>query len=382
MPFTAASFGRKLASLRVDFAQDLAAISSSSGIPTERLSALEAGVEEPTGDEVLILADCFRKDFRFFLTDDAQDPDAGVELLFRERGDVLSTSDRIAIAEFVYLCRSQAALEHDLGVVPAAHGFVFHPRGSYFVRHGEQCAQALRDHLRIDRKQVLRDVFAAMREMGIKVFRRRLENSAISGLYMNHPEAGACVLVNLAEGLSRQRFSAAHEWGHGLMDQSPITMSMIGEWDSNTLLELRANTFASRLLIPPALLQTVDRTKWSDPREVSAWAARLRVSVPALLSALTAARLIDSAQREALRAAAPRPPDPPDPDLEGVSVPSQLNRKQALLERGLSKNYVDLCFDAYSRGAISRGLLSEMLLTTPAETHEIATLFGRSFSRA
>jgi hypothetical protein len=217
--------------------------------------------------------------------------------------------------------------------------------------------------------------------MGMKVFRRRLENSAISGFYMSHPEAGPCILVNLAEGMARQRFSAAHELAHGLMDGKAITMSMVGEWDSTVLTEVRANAFASNFLMPTALLTSVDKAKWVDTREVSSWAGRLRVSVPALLSALQGAGLIDAGQRALLRSSTPRPAGPPDPELEGALTPAQVDRKRALLERGLSKGYVDLCFDARIRDVISGGLLAEMLLATPAETQEIAMLFGRTVAR-
>jgi Zn-dependent peptidase ImmA (M78 family) len=381
MPFTGGTFGRKLASLRADFGQDLSSVSASSGIPAERLGALEHGQDEPTGDEVLILADHFRKDFRFFISDDACDPDDGIELLFREHGGELSTGDRVSIAEFAYLCRCQATLERELEVQSSLKTFNFRPKGRYYKGDGQECAEALRHHLGLGEKQVVRDVFATMRGMGMKVFRRRLENSAISGFYMNHPEAGHCILVNLAEGLARQRFSAAHELGHGLMDQKPITMSMVGEWTSSELVEVRANTFASHFLMPPALLADGNKTRWADPAEVSAWAERLRVSVPALLSALYGADLIDAEQRASLRSLASRPVDPPDPELEGALTPEQVARKRALLERGLSKGYVNLCFDAYVLGIISGGLLAEMLLATPAETHAIAALFGRTVAR-
>jgi hypothetical protein len=163
MPFTAATFGRKLASLRADFGQDLDSVSTSSGIPAERLGALEHGQDEPTGDEVLILADYFRKDFRFLISDEALDADEGVELLFREHGGALSTSDRISIAEFAYLCRSQAMLERELGIVPTARTFSFRPRGNYYKGHGKDCAEALRRHLGLGEKEVVRDVFATMR---------------------------------------------------------------------------------------------------------------------------------------------------------------------------------------------------------------------------
>jgi Zn-dependent peptidase ImmA (M78 family) len=380
MTFTRVAFGRKLSVLRADFGQDLNSVATSAGIPAERLSALERGQGEPTGDEVLILADHFRKDFRFLLADDALDPDEGVELLFRERGSELPPADRIAIAEFAFLCRSEAMLERELGRARHERSFSFRPRGSHFKTHGADCAAALRTHLGLSGKDAVRDLFATIRSLGIRVFRRRLENSNISGLFMNHPEAGPCILVNLAEGMARQRFSAAHELGHGLLDEKPITLSMVGEWSSDVLVEVRANTFASHFLMPPALLSGITKERWADPAEVSSWAGRLRVSVSALLSALHAAKLIDSEQRRLLKRSTPRPAEPPDPELEGSITHVQVSRKQELLERGLSKGYVDLCFQAYNRGVISFGLLVEMLLSTPGETAEIAALFGRSLA--
>ncbi|WP_342240851.1 ImmA/IrrE family metallo-endopeptidase [Inquilinus sp. OTU3971] len=380
MPLNAAKFGRKIAALRADFGQDLDVVAGSSGIAAERLGALELGKGEPTGDEVLILADYFRKDFRFLLTDDARDPDEGIDILFRERGDELSSSDRVAIAEFALLCRNEAFLERELGVKRPDRTFAFRPHGKFFKRHGAECAAALRVHLKFSDKQAPRDLFATIRDLGIRVFRRRLENSNVSGLYINHPDAGPCILVNLAEGMARQRFSAAHELGHALLDEKPTTLSMVGEWNSETLVEVRANAFASDLLMPPALLESVPRDQWVDAAQVSSWAERLRVSVPALLAALHAAKFIDAEQRATLRQTTLRPRDPPDPELEGNYTEAQRVRKAVLLDRGLSKRYVDLCFDAHNASVISLGLLAEMLLTTSGGTSEVAALFGRSLA--
>ena len=378
MAFTNVAFGRKLANIRTAFGQDREALARSSGIGADRLAVLEDGGAEPTGDEVLILADRFKKNFRYFLSDDATDPDADVEFLFRTSGEDLPPADRVAISEFVYLCRCQAHLERDLGRHASHPGFEFRPTGSFLKGHGQKCAAALRHHLGLKDNEVIRDVFGSMRSMGFKVFRRRLENSNISGLFMRHPEAGPCVLVNLAEGMARQRFSAAHEWGHGLMDGKPIVLSTIGEWTSNDLIELRANTFASDFLMPPAILSSIG-FQWNEPKVVSDWAERFRVSVPALLTALVAAKLITRERREELRSA-PRPPEPPDPELEGVNQ-TQLSRRRLLLERGISSDYVHLCFEAFSQEVISFGLLCEMLLSSAAGVYEIAQLFGRSIYR-
>jgi hypothetical protein len=156
---------------------------------------------------------------------------------------------------------------------------------------------------------------------------------------------------------------------------------MVAGWNSAELVEVRANAFASHFLVPPGLLAAIPRDHLSDPAEVSAWAGRLRVSVPALLSAFHGARMIDSEQRNWLRQAAQRPPEPPDPELEGALTPPQLARKQVVLERGLSGRYVGLAFEAFNAGRISLGLLTELLLSTPGETAEIAALFGRSLRR-
>ena len=382
MAFTATEFGRKLVAIRTALGQDREALALNSGIEVDRLAVLEDGSAEPTGDEILILADRFKKDFRYFLSDDAPDPDNGVRLLFRTNGADLPPADRVAISEFVYLCRCQHRLERDLNRHASHPGFRFHPTGNFFKGQGQKCAAALRHHLGLEDNEVIRDVFESMRSMGFKVFRRRLENSNISGLFMRDPEAGPCVLVNLAEGMARQRFSAAHEWGHGLMDDlmddKPIILSTIGNWASNDLIELRANTFASDFLMPPTILLSIG-SQWNEPKVVSDWAERFRVSVPALLTALVAAEMITMEKREELRSA-PRPPEPPDPELEGVNS-TQLSRRSVLLERGISVDYVNLCFEAFSQDVISFGLLCEMLLSNAAEIHEIAQIFGRSIYR-
>ncbi len=379
MAFSSAVFGRKVRDLRIHIAQGRETVAHASGIPSSRLDQLEQGTAEPTGDELLILADYYHRDFRFLIEDDAQDPAKQIDILFRDHGDELEPDDRMAIAEFAHLCSAQAFLEREMGRKPDRPDFRFRPTGTFYKGQGERCAHALRQHLGYADNEVVRDIYEEMRRMGFKVFRRRLENSNISGLYMSHPEAGPCVLVNLAEGQARQRFSAGHEWGHGLLDGKPTTLSKVAEWNSGDMVELRANTFASCFLMPPELLRSGNVERWRDPREVASWAARLRVSVPALLSALVNAKVLTSEQRSSIRPLVPRVPDAVDPELEGLN-PAQAARKTELLARGLSKAYVDLALDAYAYEKVSRGLLGDMLLAPSGELAEIAALFGRTIN--
>jgi Zn-dependent peptidase ImmA (M78 family) len=378
MAFTTLVFGRKLQKLRSDFCRDLAEVAAVVGMSDQRLKELEDAVSEPTGDELLILADYFKKDFRFFLNDNWRDASEEISILFREHGGEIAKNDRVAISEFSLLCSYQQFLESELGKEALKPGFQFQLSGSFYKGQGEKCALALRQHLGLGNNAVVRDIFDVMRQMGFKVFRRRLENSSIAGLFMSHPEAGPCILVNLSEGQARQRFSAAHEWAHGLLDQKPVTFSTISEFtSSNVFVEIRANSFASCFLIPPAFLRSIPQERWSNPIEIAAWAEKLRVSVPALLAALVAAKIIDGDQREVLRSKVPRVVDPVDPELEGVTD-IQMSRRIELMGRGLTKNYVDLAMEAYFKGVITRGLLGDMLLTSAGELAEIAYIFGKT----
>lgn len=144
------------------------------------------------------------------------------------------------------------------------------------------------------------------------------------------------------------------------------------------VVEVRANAFAARFLIPPDLLAGIGADAWVDPNRISEIVAQLGASVSALLYSLSDAKLIGRNQIKAMKARAPRVPEAPDLELEGDTTPIQRRRREALMERGLSAHYVGLCFEAYGRGLITLGLLSEMLLTTPSGAHDVAALFGRT----
>src|SRR5262245_1055631 len=126
------------------------------------------------------------------------------------------------------------------------------------------------------------------------MFRRRLVNSEISGLYVEHPVSGHCVLVNYEEDLYRQRFSASHEAAHAIFDSSDAVMVTFrrgsSKYDASDLREIRANRFASCYLMPPDQLPRV--VQWTTDRAIE-WAQRLRVSTTALSIALQEAGIVD-----------------------------------------------------------------------------------------
>jgi len=363
---------KKLSKYRGQLQETVDEVAEATGIPSARLSDLEAGNVEPTGDEVLILADHFQCDFRYFISNELLAPFEQTDTLYRMHGNDFSKADRRAVQEFLYLCETEAFLMAELG--RGYMDFNFRPSGDFMKGHGEPAAEALRRTLGHPDHAVPRDVFSEFRRVGVHVFRRQLGNSNISGLFIRHPIAGRCALVNYNEDIYRQRFSAAHEMAHAIFDHDQE--ASVSFHKGRDLREVRANRFASCFLMPPAFLRKIRVSKeWSD-EECLRWANDLRVSCTALGFALVDADLVGAERGKEIRKLRVPKDAKKDPELPDALNPMQRQRKVHLLELGLSDFYVGLCFDAFKQGVISQGRLSEALLTSSSEIVGLAALYG------
>jgi len=370
------TLGSKLSKYRGQLKESIDECASATGIDVDRLTSIEAGQAEPSGDEVLILADHYRCDFKFFISNEQVAPFEQTETLYRAHGNDFTKEDRRAVQDFLYLCETEDFLMRELGRPPKS--FSFSPTGSFYKGHGETAASKLRAALGYSDREVPRDVYAEFRSVGVHVFRRKLGNSNISGLFIMHPTAGKCALVNHSEDIYRQRFSAAHEMAHAIFDSAQEASVSFERPSGSDMLELRANRFASCFLMPPAFLaQLPDPALWTDA-EAQKWANNLRVSCTALAISLKEAKLIDTGTYNRIRNLHVPREAKIDPELSENLTATQRQRKSHLLELGLSNDYVSLCFEGFSAGVISIGRLAEALLCSHGELAELASLYGRT----
>lgn len=370
------TLGSKLAKYREQLKESISEVASATGIDATRLMTIEAGQVEPTGDDVLILADHYRCDFKFFISNEQVAPFEQTETLYRAHGNDFTKEDRRAVQDFLYLCETEDFLMRELG--RPLKDFYFSPSGDFFKGHGEAAAAQLRAALGHDDRAVPRDVYAEFRSVGVHVFRRKLGNSNISGLFIMHPIAGKCALVNHSEDIYRQRFSAAHEMAHAIFDSAQDASVSFDGPSGSDYLELRANRFASCFLMPPVFLKKLPLpNQWSDA-DAQRWANDLRVSCVALAIALKEAKLIDQPNYDRIRRLRVPREAKIDPELPDSLNPTQRQRKAHLLELGLSDFYVSLCFEGFSSGVISIGRLAEALLCSHGELAELADLYGQT----
>lgn len=342
--------------------------------------AFEAGYIEPTGDELLIVADVFKvDDYRVFLSPkEHQAPFEQVQTLFRKFGQELISVDRRAIQEVLYLVECESFLEEELN--RKKRPFSFSKTGSNYKSQGEKAALSLREHLGYYQGQQTKDVFQDIRSIGVHIFRRRLNNSTISGVFIKHPSAGKCILINYNEDVYRQRFTASHELGHSildLVDQDEVDMTST-KYKRDHLIEVRGNSFASHYLLPSKLLSRIPDIRIWNAEKIKKYAKYFDVNPETLAYALARDGYIDQNKVIELKRVKITKSEKIETELNEVSTRGRL-RRTALLEQGISEYYVRLCFDARRNGVISSSRMAEMLLIDYRELKYIYEMFGEAF---
>lgn len=132
MTFDLRALGEKLQRSRKQFEASHQEVSQATGIPESDLAAFEEGKREPSGDEILVLADYYKCDYSFFTSNERLAAFEQTELLFRKHGDEISKTDRWAIQEFLYLCACEEFLMRQLPSVTDRSEFKLQKRGTYF----------------------------------------------------------------------------------------------------------------------------------------------------------------------------------------------------------------------------------------------------------
>ena len=369
---------KKLKKYRRQFKVSFEKLSDATGIEIDSLIAYEKEKKIPSGDEILILSDFHKCDYKFFISSEKLAPFEQTETLFRRHGNDFSKEDRWAIQELLFLAECEAYLVHNLQK-QRKHHFKFTKSSDNHKSNGIKAAKELRKYLNYSSKVVPMDIYKDFRSIGIQTFRRKLNNSNISGLYIRHPVAGKCILINYSEDIYRQRFTAAHEAAHAILNDDEDGVIVSFKDKSSNYIEVGANYFASNYLMPPEFLKKIPEANSLDQQKALLWANKLKVSTEALAYALKNAKLIDRQTEKLIKSVRVNRNLKVDPELSDNLSPNSLVRKKNLMERGLSNFYVNLCFESYNHNIITACRMAEMLLVEQSELFEIADIFNEVF---
>ncbi|BAY28864.1 hypothetical protein NIES2107_06960 [Nostoc carneum NIES-2107] len=385
MAFDYILLGKKIREARESLLIQPEEAASKLQISTEHYYKLESGQDKVTGDQVVLLASLYHRDFRYFVTGDYPSAESQIQEMFRLNSS-LSKNDRIAIQQFVRLCEYENFLEQDIfqkktKTLPNYATYQF--GHSHFKKQGAEASEIERTRLNLG-LSIISNIFDLIRSQSIHLFKRQLEDRNISGLYIHHPTVGHCILINYLDDLYRQNFSAAHEYCHALFDSS-VGQEVTYLNRNNDGIEWRANNFAGNFLIPQKWIE--ENIKNIKPENlvntIISTAENFKVNSQVVIIRFLEMKLISEELHMQLkneRRLIIKSQEKFDPEIpQNLSI-GQKERLTQLITHGLSWYFIELCTEAYRQGGITYHKLLNMLLLPLEQGYEILNDF-RTFLR-
>lgn len=241
--------GAKLRKARESIGLSQTTFARAVGLSPEYISVLEASKRVPSFSTLQKIAAYLNRDIAFFFYEKPVPLDS-FTLLFR--AEAVDDRAREELQKFRRYCDDYLRLEAITG-----RRLELAPLYAPSIAP-ERAADEERRRLGLGDEPV-RDVFALLEANGCRILRMPMpEDSKVSGvfIYLEQKEA-AFALVNSAQAVGRQAFSAVHEYCHYLKDRNegPVIDNPDVFVDEYVALyhprEVYAQTFAARFLMPP-----------------------------------------------------------------------------------------------------------------------------------
>lgn len=241
--------GAKLRKARESIGLSQTTFARAVGLSPEYISVLEASKRVPSFSTLQKIAAYLNRDIAFFFYEKPV-PFDSFTLLFR--AEAVDDRAREELQKFRRYCDDYLRLEAITG-----RRLELAPLYAPSIAP-ERAADEERRRLGLGDEPV-RDVFALLEANGCRILRMPMpEDSKVSGvfIYLEQKEA-AFALVNSAQAVGRQAFSAVHEYCHYLKDRNegPVIDNPDVFVDEYVALyhprEVYAQTFAARFLMPP-----------------------------------------------------------------------------------------------------------------------------------
>ncbi|MEI9947712.1 MAG: ImmA/IrrE family metallo-endopeptidase [Pseudomonadota bacterium] len=240
------------------------------------------------------------------------------------------------------------------------------PSGMDPKLEGEDAARTIRGMLGIgDEPAVeLDERFEA--EAGLRIFYLDRLPAKLAAFLLWSDEIGACVAINRAHPVERQRWSLTHELGHFLRDREAGDVLEDGDSFQQPT-EVFPEAFAKELLLPSAGVRRrfTERCRAGKftPIDLHGLARTFGVSFQAMAVRLEEMRLLPRGSYEKILQSRLRPQD----------LGSREDRaKPSILPRlGLPERYVALAVSSYDQGMLSESEFAEILTTDVATARAV-----------
>lgn len=377
--------GSRIARKRAEVGLSPIDLGKSIGVSTADVQRLEAGILDPVpGDWILLAARVLKVDYRYLISTTLDREEEATRRVYRALRNP-TPRDEYALRRFFSFASDESdfreMMSRPLPSLPPKYRLPAH--GNY-KRHGHEVAEAERQRLKQGTAPI-RNPFDLLRSHGVLLFRQQLSDSALAGITAMHPRIGVCTLVNYDDDLYRQFFSAAHEYAHVLMDRDEVESTgyvVSYHDDRKSLIEVRANAFASALLLPRNMLRSISIADTDDDlrSELLKIGRRYRVNTQVVLYSLQDIGKLTKDRTSRLASDYPRIPraEKLDPDLPPSLTDSQVSRRLSAIRHGLDMRYVEVVRSALVEHIITLGRAAEALDVPVAQVESFLAELGAS----
>jgi Zn-dependent peptidase ImmA (M78 family) len=308
-----------------------------------------------------------RTDYRYFISQILDKEEAGVLKVYRALAAPTAV-DKFAIRRFINFAVAERELASILGEKVTQPPSATSLEGRLHKDQGANAARRERERLALGNRPI-ENIFELLRANGVLVFRHSLADSDLSGLTIAHDRAGVAVLINYVDDLYRQFFSAAHEYGHVVLDRRELqsTSCIVSyNYSREALLEIRANAFAAEFLLPTGALARYERDRRATKRDelVLRIARDYRVNTQTVVIRMAEAGWVDAETTRAfLKAPSVRVPRSAkvDPDVPETLTEKQKERRLRAIQDGVSASFLEAIRRALVAHEITWGRAAELL---------------------
>lgn len=348
--------GKKVKELRQQYGLTQEELAQQLGVTKEFISMVESGKRLPGLENITKLAKAFHRDAAYFMREE-EEPFAA---LFRV--DNLGAVEREALDRAAKFCEDYAFLEKETGQLPQLPPEYSERLGaskslSALIEDAEQTAENEWRRFGLG-DEPMKDIFSLIESQGVHVIRQDMGDNAFDGAFLYSRENGAFIIINSSRPLSRQVFTAAHEYGHCLrhrrsgilIDQSTQENFLQGDKSPN---ERFADLFASAFLMPRRAIEKAIKNlnKHVGPEEVIQLKRYFGVSYQAMVYRLINLNVIPKARKDEFLQIKP---NALENSIFGVTEDTRV-------PEGLPERYVRLALDAYLMNKVTVSRLAELL---------------------
>ena len=348
--------GKKVKELRQQYGLTQEELARQLGVTKEFISMVESGKRLPGLENITKLAKAFHRDAAYFMRDEEETFAA----LFRV--DNLGAVEREALDRAAKFCEDYAFLEKETGQLPQLPPEYSERPGASksltaLIEDAEQTAENEWRRFGLG-DEPMKDIFSLIESQGVHVIRQDMGNNAFDGAFLYSRENGAFIIINSSRPISRQVFTAAHEYCHCLRHRRSgilidrATQENYLQGDKSPV-ERCADLFASAFLMPKRAIEKAIKNlnKHVGPEEVIQLKRYFGVSYQAMVYRLINVNVIPKTRKDDFLQIRPNA-------LEG-SIFGVTEETPA--PEGLPERYVRLSLDAYLMGKVTVSRLAELL---------------------